>query len=87
MTDKESAMDRGPYTYGDILVVRLVPGRIERDMFVVTSCYPVHGGGQRYNGIFPGNPTLFGHVYSDDVVSKGGTVSATTVQFHINKRK
>ena len=57
-----------PYKFGDVLVVRKVPGRIERSRFVVTHSNKVRGGGFRYDGVFPGTPLLFGKVYSDDII-------------------
>ena len=46
----------------------LAAGRIERSRFVVTHSNKVHGGGFRYDGVFPGAPLLFGKVYSDDII-------------------
>ena len=61
-------MDNTSYRFGDVLVVRKTPGRIERSCFVVTHPNKVHGGGSRYDGVFPGTPLLFGKVYSDDII-------------------
>jgi len=61
-------MNNTSYTFGDVLVVRKAPGRIERSCFVVTHSNKVHGGGFRYDGVFPGTPLLFGKVYSDDII-------------------
>ena len=61
-------MDNTSYTFGDVLVVQLALGRIERSRFVVTHSNKVRGGGFRYDGVFPGTPLLFGKVYSDDII-------------------
>ena len=61
-------MNNTSYTFGDVLVVRKAPGRIERSCFVVTHSNKVRGGGVRYDGVFPGTPLLFGKVYSDDII-------------------
>ena len=57
-----------PYTFGDVLTVRLAQGRIERPCFVVLNANKVHGGGFRYDGVFPGEPLLHGKVYSEDII-------------------
>lgn len=59
-----------PYQFGDVLVVRREPGRIERSYFVVQNANKVRGGGFRYDGVFPGAPLLYGKVYSEDVVCR-----------------
>lgn len=56
------------YSYGDILSVRKAEGRIEREVFVVTGVNKVSGGGYRYQGIFPGLPSLTGKIYTEDIV-------------------
>lgn len=55
-----------PYEYGSVLKVRPALGRIERERFA----QDVHGGGYRYNGVFPGNPPWRGKVYSEDAVKR-----------------
>lgn len=66
--DQHKAAWATPYTFGDVLIVRRRPGRIERSYFVVLSANKVHGGGFRYDGVFPGEPVLHGKVYSEDIV-------------------
>jgi hypothetical protein len=56
------------YGYGDHLRVRIVPGRIEREHFVVQYADRVTGGGWRYEGYFPGDPELYGKVYDEDII-------------------
>jgi len=63
-------MPQEPFAFGDVLAVRTAPGRIERPCFVVTNSNKVHGGGYRYDGVAPGEPVLYGKVYSEDVLCR-----------------
>ena len=67
-SDRHKAARATPYTFGDVLAVRPAQGRIERSCFVVLNANKVHGGGFRYDGVFPGEPLLHGKVYSEDVI-------------------
>ena len=68
LPDQHKAAWATPYTFGDVLTVRPAQGRIERSCFVVLNANKVHGGGFRYDGVFPGEPLLHGKVYSEDVI-------------------
>ncbi len=66
--DQHEAARAMPYAFGDVLTVRPAQGRIERPCFVVLNANKVHGGGFRYDGVFPGEPLLHGKVYSEDII-------------------
>ena len=68
LPDQPKAARAMPYTFGDVLAVRPAQGRIERPCFVVLNANKVHGGGFRYDGVFPGEPLLHGKVYSEDII-------------------
>ena len=66
--DQHKAVWATLYTFGDVLAVRPAQGRIEQPYFVVLNANKVHGGGLRYDGVFPGEPLLHGKVYSEDII-------------------